>query len=426
MILTILACGGLLFAQPLRLSTGILIAPEHPDWLYRTGEVIRFRGWVLKNGVPVRNARIIWEAGMEKMVPAMKDSVSLKSGEFLIEYGPVSEPCIIRCRVRSVVDKDTLSGFATAAVDPYAIKPTAVLPSDFRPFWDSIMKLTDAVPLDPLVQRMPERCVAGVEVFHVRLSTGRGYVYGILCKPSAVGKYPVLLELPGAGVWQHPGDTDLTMRGIITFQIDIHGIPLDQDPELYTSLSEGILHRYWENLPDDREDYYYLRVLQSCRRAVDYLTGMPEAHGRRVGVKGDSQGGGLALMIAALDDRISCAGAYYPAFCDHTGFMHNRAGGWPYYFSEPRHTLPEKVSASSYYDVVNFARFLKIPIFCTWGLNDEVCPPTSMYAAYNTIASPKKLQILPPAGHQTEPAQRKWMTDWLENQLSVNPERLTR
>jgi len=59
-------------------------------------------------------------------------------------------------------------------------------------------------------------------------------------------------------------------------------------------------------------------------------------------------------------------------------------------------------------------------------LNDEVCPPTSLFAAYNTIASPKKLYILPPAGHQTEPAQRKWMTDWLENQLSENPERLTR
>jgi hypothetical protein len=40
------------------------------------------------------------------------------------------------------------------------------------------------------------------------------------------------------------------------------------------------------------------------------------------------------------------------------------------------------------------------------GFNDETCPPTSMYAAYNVISAPKELFIVPETGHWTYPEQR--------------------
>jgi cephalosporin-C deacetylase-like acetyl esterase len=61
---------------------------------------------------------------------------------------------------------------------------------------------------------------------------------------------------------------------------------------------------------------------------------------------------------------------------------------------EGSHRTPEKIETSKYYDVVNFARRLRVPGLYSWGYNDATCPPTSMYSAYNVITAPKTL----PAG----------------------------
>ena len=56
---------------------------------------------------------------------------------------------------------------------------------------------------------------------------------------------------------------------------------------------------------------------------------------------------------------------------------------------------------SRYYDVVNFARRVTAPGLYSWGFNDETCPPTSMYAAYNVITAPKRLMLAYDTGHRT-------------------------
>ena len=77
----------------------------------------------------------------------------------------------------------------------------------------------------------------------------------------------------------------------------------------------------------------------------------------------------------------------------------------------------EKIETVSYFDVVNFARRLKIPGMYSWGYNDETCPPTSMFAAYNTINSPKELYLALETGHWTFPEQNEKMTNWLVKNL---------
>ena len=80
---------------------------------------------------------------------------------------------------------------------------------------------------------------------------------------------------------------------------------------------------------------------------------------------------------------------------------------------------PEKIRTSYYYDVVNFARRVKVPGFYSWGFNDEVCPPTSMYAAYNVIPGPKQLLLAIETGHNTTPEQTERVNRWLENLLKA-------
>lgn len=77
----------------------------------------------------------------------------------------------------------------------------------------------------------------------------------------------------------------------------------------------------------------------------------------------------------------------------------------------------DKIETSKYYDVVNFARQVKVPGYYSWGYNDVTCPPTSMYSAYNVIQAPKSLTIYEETGHWTYPEQREEMQEWLAEKL---------
>jgi cephalosporin-C deacetylase-like acetyl esterase len=135
-------------------------------------------------------------------------------------------------------------------------------------------------------------------------------------------------------------------------------------------------------------------------------------------VTGGSQGGALSIVTAALDPRVKALAASYPALADMAGYMEGRAGGWPHLFrpSAP-HRTKEKLETAAYYDVVNFARRLKAPGIYTWGYNDQTCPPTSMYAAYNVIRAPKRLVLALETGHGRVPEQADKLNAWLETFL---------
>ena len=167
---------------------------------------------------------------------------------------------------------------------------------------------------------------------------------------------------------------------------------------------------------DDRDRYYYRRVYLGCLRANDFLVSHPKWDGRNLIVTGGSQGGALTIVTAALDPRVRGLAAYYPALSDVTGYLEGRAGGWPHMFradGPQSHRTPEKIETSRYYDVVNFARRVKVPGFYTWGFNDETCPPTSMYSAYNVIPGQKKLLLALETGHNNIPEQVARVEAWL-------------
>ena len=105
-----------------------------------------------------------------------------------------------------------------------------------------------------------------------------------------------------------------------------------------------------------------------------------------------------------------------------TGYLHARAGGWPHMFRAldgPNfHRDDTKIATTRYYDVVNFARRVTAPGLYSWGFNDETCPPTSMYAAYNVITAPKRLMLAYDTGHRSTQEQVDEVDDWLAGELT--------
>jgi len=407
-----------LYAQPVEQRVKIIVAPDRADWTYKANEKIKFSVTVLKDGNPLKNIKIIYEYGLEKMMPLKKDSMLLPNGSTTIEAGFLKTPGFLRCAVQVRDDGKAYRNFATAGVDPFQIKPTVTMPEDFVAFWEKAKSDAALVPVDAKMTLLPERCTEMVNVYHVNLQNYRvgSRLYGILCVPKKEGKYPAVLRVPGAGVRAYSGDIGLAEKGIITFEIGIHGIPVNMDASVYTDLGASALQQYFYYNLDHKDRYYYKRVYMGCVRANDFLVSLPQYDGEHLGVTGGSQGGALSIITAALDTRVKFLAAYYPALSDLTGYLHERAGGWPHIFERNNlsyHNTKEKIETVRYYDVVNFARMLKVPGYYSWGYNDEVCPPTSMYAAYNVIEAPKELHLELETGHWIYPEQREKMNQWI-------------
>ena len=84
------------------------------------------------------------------------------------------------------------------------------------------------------------------------------------------------------------------------------------------------------------------------------------------------------------------------------GYKAGRAGGYPHFFrNSVDMDTPEKIKTMAYYDVVNFAKLIKVDTYMTWGFNDDVCPPTTSYIVYNVLNCPKEALITPINEHWT-------------------------
>ena len=404
----------------------VTVTPDRPDWTYQPGEPVTFRIDVVRDGHQVSGATVKYGVGPEMLPPVTEATAVVSTTPLTVAGGTLKEPGFLRLVATAEIDGRTYRGVGTAGFAPDRIQPTQVNPPDFDAFWDAERKRLAALPLDARWTPLPDYGNADVDCSQINLQNvgltgGASRLYGILCMPRAAGKYPALLSLPGAGVRPYRGLAEIAGRGLITFQIGIHGIPVIQPQEVYDSLGPGGLSGYPTFGLDSRERYYYRRVYTGTLRANDFLTSLPQWDGRNLGVTGGSQGGALTIVTAGLDRRVTRLAAYYPALSDVTGYLHARAGGWPHMFradGPQSHRSPEKIETTRYYDVVNFARRVTAPGLYSWGFNDETCPPTSMYSAYNVVTAPKRLMLAYDTGHRTTQEQTDDVNAWLADELS--------
>ncbi len=404
-------------SQPARQLVQVIVTPDKSDWTYEKGEQAQFQIMVLKNNVPLDGIDVKYRISPELMDAWEEKTVTLKKGVAIVKAKQFNDAGFLRCQASVEVDGKTYSSYSTAGFSPEQIKPTTTLPSDFEQFWDGAKADLAKTPINPVLTLMPERCTDKVDVYHVSIDNIKGKIYGILCKPKAEGKYPAILHVPGAGIRPYYGDVWSAEKGIITFQIGIHGIPVNLEQKVYDNLGSGALNGYQVANMDDKDNYYYKRVYLGCVRAVDFIESLDCFNGQDIAVTGGSQGGALSIITAALDSRIDYLAAFYPALSDLTGYLHGRAGGWPHMFKDNFTNKLQKIETSKYYDVVNFARFVKVPGWYSWGYNDNVCPPTSMHAAYNVIPGSKELHLFQETQHWTFPEQQELKNNWLFKKL---------
>lgn len=393
------------------------IAPDHESYIYKEGDPVKFKVTILRNDIPLKNSEVRCEISEDMMPPSKVSSHTLKDGTLEVNAGTMSKAGFLRCHVYAKYEGCDYSGVATVGFSPNKIKPVTKQPDDFLEFWNKAKENASKVDMDTRMYLVPEKCTQDVDVYYVSLQNYEpsGRLYGVLTIPKAKGKYPVVLKVPGAGIRPYQGDVWNAQRGFIIFEIGIHGIPVNLPNEVYWNLQNGALKNYYTFNLDNRDKYYYKRVYLGCVRAVDFIFSLPQFDDENLVIYGGSQGGALSIITAGLDSRVKGLVSFYPALCDLSGYLYDRAGGWPHMFAIKENRTSDKIETAKYFDVVNFSRQIKVPGFYSFGYNDMVCPPTTVFSAINVIDAPKEIMIEERTAHYTYPEQEQAAWEWITN-----------
>ena len=401
--------------------------PDHPDWIYRTGEKAKIKISLFKYGIPQDGITVNYETGSELMPSDKTGSIVLKNGKAEINIGTLDKPGFRDCIFSVMINGRKYSHHVKVGFSPDKIKPYTEMPDGFMDFWKNNIKEASEFPLKYTKEKAEEYCTEKIDCYLIKLQiNNRGQaVYGYLFYPKNAkpGSCPVVLSPPGAGIktikepLRHKYYAE---EGFIRLEFEIHGLNPTMSEEQFKEISNafnGKENGYLTNGLDNKDNYYMKRVYLSCLRCIDLLTSLPEWDGKNVIVQGGSQGGALAMITAGLDKRVTACVVNHPALSDMAGYMAGRAGGYPHFFRTKGMDTKEKLETMSYYDVVNFARLIKADTFMTWGFNDNTCPPTTSYAVYNTLECSKEALITPINEHWTSEETERGHLEWIKKHL---------
>jgi cephalosporin-C deacetylase len=210
---------------------------------------------------------------------------------------------------------------------------------------------------------------------------------------SSAGPLPVIVTAPGYGGTQQGVMLDECQRGYVILQV----FPRSQgESEQFwkingtEKLTAGIAHP---------RGYYYEGAYADMFRAIDFIAGRPEADPRRIGIMGTSQGGGIALAVAALDPRIRAVVAHVPFLCGMReaatipGSLVNRL------LNKANANRQNNWNTLDYFDPLHLVATLKVPALVSAGGKDTVCPARTIRSVFETIQSIKAFVLYPDLPH---------------------------
>ena len=290
-------------------------------------------------------------------------------------------------------------------------------PADFDSFWDR--GLDEMRSLDPQVELVPaEFQVPFAECFHMYfMGVGGARVHAKLLRPKNASKpHPALLMFHG-----YTGDSGdfadklgYVGQGFTVAALDCRGQGgLSEDVgDVTGNTQHGHIIRGLEDaLKGNPEKLLYRQIFLDTAQLAKIVMEMPDVDPQRVGATGGSQGGALTVACIGLEPRIKRAAPVFPFLSDYKRVWEmdrakNAYAELQEYFRhfDPNHTREQDIfGALGYVDIQYLAPRIHNEVLWAIGLMDEICPPSSQFAAYNKIVSKKEMIIYPDFGHEGLP-----------------------
>ena len=283
-------------------------------------------------------------------------------------------------------------------------KPSTNREEDFDEFWHNTVTAALSQPLNAelIPYDLPMR---GLQCYALRFEGFEGgRIAGWYIRPEKRGKFPGMAFYHGySGRGTRPLDLlQYAAQGICVLSMDCRGQngqsqDVSQPPEGHSTgwMTQGIR---------DPRKYYYRYVYADALRALEVLAQRDEVDESRLAITGGSQGGGISLAVAALSDRPVLALPDIPFLCDFRRSIAitslspypeipNFLKAFPHLYEQTFRTL-------SYFDCMNLAPKIRCQTVISNCLWDDICPPSSIFAAYNHITAEKRIEIYPFHKHE--------------------------
>jgi cephalosporin-C deacetylase len=286
-------------------------------------------------------------------------------------------------------------------------------PADFDEFW--ARALEELARTDLQVEIRPADFTADfAECFDVYFSgVGGARIHAMYLRPK-VTKGPLAAVLKFHGYSGNSGDwydkLGYVASGCAFAAMDCRG--QGGSSEDVSRVTGSTLHGHIiRGLHDDPDHLLFRQVYLDTVQLARVVMSFDEVDPQRIGVTGASQGGGLSLACAALEPRVKMLAPVYPFLCDFRRVWEMDLAKAAYeelttYFRQfdPLHLHEEDTfTRLGYIDVQHLADRIKGRVLFITGLMDTVCPPSTQFAAYNKIHSPKEMLLYPDYGHETLP-----------------------
>lgn len=389
------------------------------DGIYKKGDTVVFTITAMKDGKPADGLKMGYylypQNGQKELfmftangAPHQFKTV-LNSGYLRIEAAVLDESGKI-LQYDQKDKKISVAAAIGAIADPYEIRTGVEEPADFQKFWDDAKAELAKVPLKAKREAvsLSPKAKDKFNAWDVKVdSVGDVPVSGYLTMPVNAAKksLPAVVSFHGAGVYS----ANKPLReNAISFDVNAHGVVNGQNKDFYQNLSRTTLSQYWCRDAGSRDKFYFRNMFLRVQRALDYVKSLPEWDGKTLVVLGSSQGGAQSLVAGGLDPQVTLLYAIVPAMCDHGGCFAGRESGWPRLIKmkDGKPVDPAIASASRYFDAAYFAKRIKAECYLTVGLIDNVCVPSSVFAAYNNIPGKKHITVHPNKGHSGEASSR--------------------
>ncbi|MBQ0996482.1 acetylxylan esterase [Streptomyces nigra] len=276
----------------------------------------------------------------------------------------------------------------------------SVEPEDFDAFWSTTLEEARAYDLDVRYEPV-DTGLSTVRVYDVTFAGFGGHpVKGWLRLPAgATEPLPLVVEFVGYGGGRGLPHENLlwASTGRAHFMMDTRGQgstwgaggdtpdPVGSGPAHPGYMTRGI---------EAPETYYYRRVLTDAVRAVEAARAHPLADAARTVVAGESQGGGISIAVGGLVPDLTAVAPDVPFLCDFPRAV-TLTDRRPYreigaYLSTHRGRTAEALRTLSYFDGVHFAARGRAPALFSAALEDQTCPPSTVFAAFNAWAHDEK------------------------------------
>jgi cephalosporin-C deacetylase len=290
-------------------------------------------------------------------------------------------------------------------------------PPDFDSFWD--MNLVEMRSIDPKIELIAAEFTApNVECFHLFfIGVGGARVHAKLLRPAnATAPHPAALLFHGytgdSGDWFDK--LGYVAAGFTVAALDCRGqAGLSEDSGSVTgnTLHGHIIRGLDDALQGSPEKLLFRQIFLDTAQLAGIVMEMPDVDASRVGATGGSQGGALTIACAALEPRIKRAAPLFPFLSDYMRVWEMDQAKDAYkelqeYFrhSDPMHKIAATIFEKlGYIDIQFLAPRIQAEVLWGIGLMDTICPPSTQFAVYNKLASPKKMVIYPDFGHEVLP-----------------------